>query len=155
MSGFVLVEEGEEGCLFCPNMATISACPRYNYRSFRQELRTSIRRSPLRSGTERCTTLMAICRCLSTRRVLWRLSGFLVPNWSSMAMRLEAEISRAFGVPLVTVKRYLKLYREHGAAAFFAPAKKRSGSKLTGESCVRQVLQKRSGERLAFLGELF
>src|ERR1700680_805391 len=26
-------------------------------------------------------------------------------------------------------------YREHGAAAFFAPAKKRSGSKLTGEVC--------------------
>src|SRR6202047_5047738 len=43
----------------------------------------------------------------------------------------QAEISRAFGVPLVTVKRYVKLYREHGAAAFFAPAKKRSGSKLT------------------------
>jgi hypothetical protein len=42
----------------------------------------------------------------------------------------QAEISRAFGVPLVTVKRYVKLYREHGAAAFFAPAKKRSASKL-------------------------
>jgi transposase-like protein len=36
----------------------------------------------------------------------------------------QAEISRAFGVPLVTIKRYVKLYREHGAAAFFAPAKK-------------------------------
>ena len=47
----------------------------------------------------------------------------------------QAEISRAFGVPLVTVKRYVKLYREHGAAAFFAPAKKRSGSKLTAEVC--------------------
>ena len=32
----------------------------------------------------------------------------------------QAEISRAFGVPLVTVKRYVKLYREGGAAAFFA-----------------------------------
>src|SRR6266403_276502 len=47
----------------------------------------------------------------------------------------QAEISRAFGVPLVTVKRYVKLYRESGAAAFFAPAKKRSGSKLTAEVC--------------------
>ena len=45
----------------------------------------------------------------------------------------QAEISRAFGVPLV--KRYVKLYREHGAAAFFAPAKKHSGSKLTAEVC--------------------
>jgi transposase-like protein len=47
----------------------------------------------------------------------------------------QAEISRAFGVPLVTVKRYVKLYREEGAAAFFAPAKKRSASKLTAEVC--------------------
>jgi transposase-like protein len=47
----------------------------------------------------------------------------------------QAEISRAFGVPLVTVKRYVKLYREGGAAAFFAPAKKRSASKLTAEVC--------------------
>ena len=47
----------------------------------------------------------------------------------------QAEISRAFGVPLVTVKRYVKLYREGGAAAFFAPAQKRSASKLTAEIC--------------------
>ena len=45
----------------------------------------------------------------------------------------QAEISRAFGVPLVTVKRYVKLYREGGAGAFFVPAKKRSASKLTPE----------------------
>src|SRR5260370_790241 len=36
---------------------------------------------------ERCTTLTATCRCLSMRRILWQLSGFLVVNWSSMAMR--------------------------------------------------------------------
>src|SRR5215831_15469540 len=47
----------------------------------------------------------------------------------------QAEISRAFGVPLVTVKRYVKLYREGGAAAFFAPAKKRSASKLSPPVC--------------------
>jgi transposase-like protein len=47
----------------------------------------------------------------------------------------QAEISRAFGVPLVTVKRYVKLYREGGEAAFFAPAKKRSASKLTAQVC--------------------
>ena len=51
----------------------------------------------------------------------------------------HAEISRAFGVPLVTVKRYVKLYREGGEAAFFAPAKKRSASKLTEQ--VSQVAQ--------------
>ena len=47
----------------------------------------------------------------------------------------QAEISRAFGVPLVTVKRYVKLFREGGAASFFAPVKKRSASKLTTEVC--------------------
>jgi transposase-like protein len=45
----------------------------------------------------------------------------------------QAEISRAFGVPLVTVKRYVKLYREGGEAAFFV--KKRSASKLTEQVC--------------------
>jgi transposase-like protein len=45
----------------------------------------------------------------------------------------QAEISRAFGVPLVTVKRYVRLYREGGASAFFVPAKKRSARKLTAE----------------------
>src|SRR5580704_6620440 len=135
MSGFALVEEREEGCLFCPNVATISVCHRYSYRSFRQESRTSIRRSPLRSGMERCTTLMAICpvfvhekSALATFRLF---STQLVINGNAT----QAEISRAFGVPLVTVKRYVKLYREHGAAAFFAPAKKRSASKLTAEVC--------------------
>jgi transposase-like protein len=47
----------------------------------------------------------------------------------------QAQIARAFGVPLVTVKRYVKLYRESGEAAFFVPAKKRSASKLTAEVC--------------------
>jgi hypothetical protein len=80
---------GKDGYVFCPDVATISTCHRYNYRSFRQESRTSTQRSPLRNGMERCTTLTAICRCLSTRKALFRLSGFLVLNWSSMAMRLR------------------------------------------------------------------
>jgi transposase-like protein len=47
----------------------------------------------------------------------------------------QAQIARAFGVPLVTVKRYVKLYREGGTAAFFAPPKKRSASKLSPAVC--------------------
>ena len=47
----------------------------------------------------------------------------------------QAQIARAFGVPLVTVKRYVKLYREGGTAAFFAPAKQRSASKLSPPVC--------------------
>jgi len=45
----------------------------------------------------------------------------------------QSQISRAFGVPLVTVKRYVKLYRESGPRAFFAPSPRRRGSKLTPE----------------------
>ena len=45
----------------------------------------------------------------------------------------QAEISKAFGVPLVTVKRYVKLYRQQGAKAFFVARARRSGSKLTEE----------------------
>jgi len=45
----------------------------------------------------------------------------------------QSQISRAFGVPLVTVKRYVKLYREEGPKGFFAPRPRRNGSKLTPE----------------------
>jgi transposase-like protein len=47
----------------------------------------------------------------------------------------QTRISRAFGVPLVTVKRYVKLYRQGGVRAFFAPPKRRAGNKLTAEVC--------------------
>ena len=43
----------------------------------------------------------------------------------------QAQIARAFGVPLVTVKRCVKRYRQGGPRAFFAPAPRRQGSKLT------------------------
>jgi hypothetical protein len=38
-------------------------------------------------------------------------------------------------VPLVTVKRCVKLYRQGGVRAFFAPPKRRGGHKLTAEVC--------------------
>jgi transposase-like protein len=45
----------------------------------------------------------------------------------------QAEIARGFGVPLRTVKRYIKLYREKGAKGFFTPPARRGGPKLTAE----------------------
>ena len=44
------------------------------------------------------------------------------------------EIVKTFGVPMITVKRYVKLYRDHGAKGFYA-AKLRhsSASVLKGE----------------------
>jgi transposase-like protein len=51
----------------------------------------------------------------------------------------QGEISRAFGVPIITVKRGVKRHRQRGAAAFFTPAPRREGTRLTAE--VRQVAQ--------------
>jgi biotin operon repressor len=45
----------------------------------------------------------------------------------------QGEIARAFGVPLITVKRCVKRYREHGAKVFFTPHPKRRGNRLTPE----------------------
>ena len=59
----------------------------------------------------------------------------------------QSQISRAFGVPLVTVKRYVKLYREAGPRAFFAPPPRRKGSKLTPQ--VLERAQTLLDERLA------
>jgi hypothetical protein len=43
----------------------------------------------------------------------------------------QSEISLAFGVPLVSVKRACKKLREEGAAGFFRPPVSRQGHKLT------------------------
>lgn len=45
----------------------------------------------------------------------------------------QSQISRAFGVPLVTVKRACKKLRTEGAAGFFRPVAPRQGHKLTAE----------------------
>jgi len=45
----------------------------------------------------------------------------------------QRQIVAAFGVPPVTVKRCVKRLRERGPAAFFKPAERRRGSKLTPE----------------------
>ena len=44
------------------------------------------------------------------------------------------EIVKAFGVPVITVKRYVKVYREHGAKGFYeTKARRSSASVLKGE----------------------
>ena len=48
------------------------------------------------------------------------------------------EIVKAFGVPAVTVKRYVKVFREQGARGFYASkARKSSASVLKGEALER------------------
>ena len=45
----------------------------------------------------------------------------------------QGHIAKAFGVPLVAIKRATKLYRQGGPAGFFVPKARREGSKLTPE----------------------
>lgn len=45
----------------------------------------------------------------------------------------QADIVRAFAIPRVTVKRYVKLIRQQGAKGFFVPPRRRSASVLKGE----------------------
>lgn len=45
----------------------------------------------------------------------------------------QVEIAKAFGVPLITVKRGVKLYREKGTAGFFARRPSRGPRVLTDE----------------------
>jgi hypothetical protein len=51
----------------------------------------------------------------------------------------QRDIVQAFGVPLATVKRYMRVHRERGAAGFFQTPRRRSASVLTIE--VRQRVQ--------------
>lgn len=51
----------------------------------------------------------------------------------------QRDIVEAFGVPLATVKRYMKVHREQGAAGFFRTPRRRSASVLTAE--VKQRVQ--------------
>src|SRR5258708_15598078 len=43
----------------------------------------------------------------------------------------QGQIEKAFGVPLTTIKRGVKKYRVGGPKAFYAPAPKRQGHRLT------------------------
>jgi len=45
----------------------------------------------------------------------------------------QADIVKAFGVPITTVKRCCKRYRERGAAAFYKAAERREGRRLNAQ----------------------
>ncbi len=51
----------------------------------------------------------------------------------------QGQIVKAFGVPLTTVKRCCRRYREGGAEVFFKPPARRQGTRLTPER--RQEVQ--------------
>lgn len=49
----------------------------------------------------------------------------------------HGDVVRTFGVPLATVKRYVRLYREQGPKGFFAPRRHNSASVLKAEMNAR------------------
>ena len=51
----------------------------------------------------------------------------------------QKDIARAFRVPLATVKRYVKVHRQHGVEGFFRQPRRRSATVLTPE--VKQQAQ--------------
>jgi transposase len=61
----------------------------------------------------------------------------------------QGDIQRAFGVPLTTIKRSTKLYRERGASGFFAPKPRREGSKLNADKLAQARVLLGQGHPLA------
>ncbi len=65
----------------------------------------------------------------------------------------QGDVARAFGVPLVAIKRASKRYREQGAAGFFVAAPRREGSRLNAHTLAvaRGLLEQ--GEALVVVSE--
>jgi hypothetical protein len=65
----------------------------------------------------------------------------------------QGHIAKAFGVPLVAIKRATKLYRQRGAAGFFRPKARREGSKLNTEKLEQARALLVQGHRLGVVSE--
>ena len=66
----------------------------------------------------------------------------------------QGQIVKAFGVPLTTVKRYCRQYRESGAAGFFKPAARRQGHRLSSERLVAVQALLDQGHSVPEIGQL-
>jgi transposase len=66
----------------------------------------------------------------------------------------QGDIAKAFGVPLVAIKRATKRFREHGAKGFFAPKPRREGSKLNAPKLEQARLLLIHGHPLAVVSQL-
>lgn len=65
----------------------------------------------------------------------------------------QGHIARAFGVPLITIKRSTQLYRTRGAAGFFVPKARREGSKLNAVKLAEARGWIEQGEGLATISQ--
>jgi hypothetical protein len=59
----------------------------------------------------------------------------------------QSEISKAFNVPIRTVKRYCQQFRTHGAEGFFKSPARRQGHRLTPERLVEVQALLDQGQR--------
>ncbi len=57
------------------------------------------------------------------------------------------EIVKAFGVPMVTVKRYVKVYRDHGSKGFYAPRPRHSSASVLKGPVLEQAQRLLDGAR--------
>jgi hypothetical protein len=64
----------------------------------------------------------------------------------------QADVVKAFGVPLITVKRYVKVLREQGSKGFYAPRKYRSAPVLTVEVLSQAQTLLDAGKSVAEVG---
>jgi transposase len=79
-------------------------------------------------------------------------------QWIVQGTVSQTEIVKALGLPLITVKRYVKVLREEGSKGLFAERKRRSAPVLTAEVLskvqARYWMQaracRRSGEKLGY-----
>ena len=65
----------------------------------------------------------------------------------------QGQVSRAFGVPLVTVKRACKKLREEGASGFFRPTLPRQGRKLTADLIIQAQALLDEGVEVPVIGQ--
>jgi transposase-like protein len=61
----------------------------------------------------------------------------------------QAEIVRAFGISAISMKRYVKKYREGGPARFFQKQRRRSAAVLTPEVLEQAQERLNAGEAVA------
>ena len=57
------------------------------------------------------------------------------------------EIAKTFGVPMVTVKRYVKVYRDHGSKGFYASQPRHSSASVLKGPVLEQAQQLLDGAR--------
>ena len=71
---------------------------------------------------------------------------FYTSSLIGMGAATPGQIVAAFGVPLITVRRYYKVWREQGASGFYAPRPAKRGNRLTPELLIKAQAMLDSGK---------